>query len=172
MIIKYEKGDLVTMIRNSLAGTQPPIQVAHGCNCRKTMGAGIALAFKEFPEIADADRIHPNPTLGEMSIAPITTLENFPEFVATVYNLYTQQAFGRRHRQVNYGAIAQCFASLDSEIPVGDVLYIPRIGAGLGGGDWNIIEQIINDVTPFLDIMVIDYMPNIDPRENTSNDKT
>ena len=36
-------------------------------------------------------------------------------------------------------------------------LAIPRIGSGLGGGSWPIIEEIINGVTPDIDVVVYDY---------------
>jgi hypothetical protein len=62
----------------------------------------------------------------------------------------TQQFYGKDgKRYVNYVDLAKCF---DEAIGVASAydysLNFSKIGAGLGGGDWNIIEQLINDCDP------------------------
>ena len=57
-------------------------------------------------------------------------------------------------RAVNYGALADCLCILAKTINDANSIsrrsldqysvHMPRIGAGLGGGDWNIIEELID----------------------------
>jgi O-acetyl-ADP-ribose deacetylase (regulator of RNase III) len=52
--------------------------------------------------------------------------------------------FGGRKRNLRYDALAQVFEKLNSADL--EELHIPKIGAGLAGGNWDLIETIINDV--------------------------
>ncbi|WWS23940.1 hypothetical protein vBKpnAMK2_00291 [Klebsiella phage vB_Kpn_AM_K2] len=44
-----------------------------------------------------------------------------------------------------------------NELKMFVALYIPKIGAGIAGGDWELIEKLINLATPDIDIMVVEY---------------
>jgi hypothetical protein len=37
---------------------------------------------------------------------------------------------------------------------------MPMIGAGLAGGDWDVIEEMINDIFVDEDITIVRYVPN------------
>ena len=72
---------------------------------------------------------------------PVTTSDD-----KIVVNAVTQDKFGRDGVQYcDYAAIAQCFDQINARALDWEVTEIamPKIGAGLGGGDWNIIESII-----------------------------
>ena len=47
-------------------------------------------------------------------------------------------------RYVNYAAVAQCFESIRIQLK-GEIIAIPKIGCGLAGGNWEFMEQLIND---------------------------
>lgn len=145
MPIKYVKGDLLKADVDI---------IAHGCNCMQAMGAGIAVAIsREFPQAERADKAfepqRPRERLGLVDLVKVNG--NRIRFVA---NCYTQLKVGNG-LQVNYAAIRKCMEQLhDFAQKNGLSVGIPKIGAGLGGGDWNRIEKDIEDVFNDMEICV------------------
>lgn len=130
--------------------------VAHGCNCYCTHGAGIAKQLQRFPEVLQADLDFgaraDRGKLGQLSLASVGSCR--------VLNLYTQFHYQRGPRQLNYAALGCAFMAVQAlaeQEPDFERLYIPKIGAGLAGGDWAIITQLIDDATPELPISVVEY---------------
>lgn len=120
---------------------------AHGCNCFNSMGAGIARTVRDlFPAAWAADcetKKGDRNKLGHINY--IETPEG-----RIIINAYTQFHFGGKRKNADYDAIASCFreiAPLLAERGI-DELSIPRIGAGLAGGDWNAIKKIIMENMP------------------------
>ncbi|ALY07150.1 hypothetical protein VmeM32_00164 [Vibrio phage vB_VmeM-32] len=144
-IIGKIKGDIVDLINNSKLDTT---YFAHGCNCQNVMGAGVAGALrKAFPPVYYTDlnyRSH--------------KYTNFSVYVKSdnviIINLYTQLHPGRVQNQDElYNAIRIGFEKLNRRYS-GEYFIIPKIGSGIAGGDWNMIQEIINDVTPDISISV------------------
>lgn len=144
----YKVGDLISAAVNN------EVQViAHGCNCLCTMGSGIAPLIKSaFPYAYEADcetRKGDKLKLGSFTVGD-------PEHYGyssgpLVFNLYSQYNYtGRKYnrRDLDYNALydaldlmafeLQCY-DLGEELKVG----LPKIGAGLAKGDWDIIEIMI-----------------------------
>lgn len=121
--------------------------IVHGCNCQGVMGSGIAREIKErFPKVFDV--YHKGPLrMGE--IIPVMVTEK-----KWIVNAMTQFGFGHGKRQVDYDAVANAFERTvefaESLRLTGNDLPIlfPKIGAGLGGGDWEIIAKIIDQTVP------------------------
>jgi len=133
-MIKYVTGDL-------LGATQKVI--IHGCNAQGVMGSGVARQIRaRWPNVYEVYHLkHKVFGLDLGDIIPVATLDG-----KIIVNCITQDGFGRSgNRYVNYDAIARCMEQLNDRISNWEVseIAMPRIGAGLGGGDWNIIEQII-----------------------------
>ena len=61
-----------------------------------------------------------------------------------IVNAYTQYDFGRRGRNVDYEAVSSVFAEIKRDFHGLRIAY-PMIGAGLAGGNWEIIKLIIDD---------------------------
>lgn len=151
MITKYIKGDIVKLF---LEGAN----VAHGCNCFHTMGAGVAGQLaKAYPPILASDKAGSDygcfNKLGTFTRATLHrgTNENY------CFNLYTQFEGGPN---LDYAALLNAFIELNyfsnnKLVPL--TVYIPRIGAGIAGGDWEKIEWIINNFTPNTNIIVVDW---------------
>lgn len=143
-MIRYKTGDLMKFTEDAFG---------HGCNCFKTMGAGVALAVKKtYPEVYKADLDFPFPPkerLGKYSFALLKKSRIHP-FVQTGYNIYSQYSFGAG-LQLDYNALEKALTdicTLMSDIEHQEkTLALPRIGAGLAGGDWARIEQIIEKVS-------------------------
>lgn len=149
MIVNEINGDIVKILSEGHI-------IAHGCNCFHTMGAGVAGQLaRKYPEIPLADKRQTtyadHSKLGSISAVWIADS-------GMCINMYTQYAPGPN---VDYGAILNAFMGINRRLSVTSFrtapVYIPKIGAGIAGGDWNIIEKIINIATPNVDIIVVNY---------------
>ena len=146
-MIRYEQGNLFET---------PDQYIAHGCNACGVMGSGVALQIKErYPEAFEAykktwvdiaevrkDLGLDSPLLGFTPLLPLGTNIIVHTKNKTIINMITQEYYGNDQRHVNYEAVQSCFESL-ARIENISSLSIPKIGAGLGGGDWEIIAKII-----------------------------
>lgn len=166
MIVRYVDGNLVTMVaRANKIGKG--ITAAHGCNCHDAMHSGIAWEFaRNFPAVRNADtKAYEKATQhGYNPEGNIYLLGNSSAAIVgncTVINLYTQFYPGKDCR---YDAIENAFKHLESMNIKGNV-YIPQIGAGIAGGDWNKISEIINNVTPNTSIVVVKWDGTIHDEE-------
>lgn len=140
MSINYFNTDLTPVLQNK------EFQIfAHGCNCFCNMGAGIAKIIKQiFPQVYKADKstiYGDKDKLGTIDIVAVGDVTS-PKFVI---NAYIQYDFGKNKINVDYNAVESCFKSTNEFITKYEFteLTIPKIGAGLAGGDWKIIEEII-----------------------------
>lgn len=150
-MINYIKQDLTKLERGI---------IAHGVNCQGVMGAGVAGAIKsKWPVVYDRymEVGKTGSNLGMIDIVTITPDELY------VVNCYTQDFYGRRGRYAVPNAIIECldlllrFAECNREpLPV----YMPKIGCGLGGLNWDAdVEPIVDAVAlkhPGLTIYVCD----------------
>lgn len=138
----YINGDLIRFARNGKFDV-----IVHGCNCFNTMGAGIAAQVrKECPEAYMVDQMTQagdRSKLGTITYAVIEPKAG-RDVQFTCVNLYSQFDYSREHPAVNYNAIRaglKKVRGLFSDKSIG----MPLLGAGLAGGDWSIIEQIIKE---------------------------
>lgn len=151
-IVKYEVGDLIKYAKSGYCN------IAHGCNCFNTMGAGIAKQIKkEFPSAYTEDC---KTERGDETKLGIFSHSFNRDYEIYIFNLYTQYHF-KGYNNINYQALENAFNCLNKfciEQQITDeILGIPKIGAGLAGGNWNEIEPIINETTPNLNIIVFLY---------------
>jgi O-acetyl-ADP-ribose deacetylase (regulator of RNase III) len=138
------KGDLV-----KLAAAGEFNVLVHGCNCFNTMGAGIALQIAtKFPEACTVDQLTRAGDKNKLGKYSMAVVRGDRGDALTVVNGYTQYAFGTGGPHVDYDAVRSVFgtivynlACMSTDIRIG----IPLIGAGLGGGDWNRINNIIEE---------------------------
>lgn len=135
--MKKIKGDLIEL---SIAGEFDLI--IHGCNCFCTMGAGIAKTVKQkFPEAYKADletKKGDKLKLGSISFAEIQVHGR----KLIIVNGYTQFNWRGTGKKTDYDAIKKVFRIVKQNFS-GSRMGYPAIGAGLAGGDWNIISDII-----------------------------
>lgn len=115
--------------------------VVHGCNCFCTFMAGFARQVAAaWPEAEYVDKMT---VRGKISkLGTITTAWNERDGIIVV-NAYTQFNYGRNGVLVNYEAVRKCFWQVAAVFRDKRIAY-PRIGAGLGGGDWDTISKIID----------------------------
>ena len=134
------KGDLIALAK---AGQFDVI--VHGCNCFCTMGSGVARAIRQtFPAVYEADRKTKKGDINKLGTCEYIHC-SIPGSEVTVVNAYTQYNFGKTKRQyVDYDAVRKCFKCIKENCSSYRIGF-PLIGAGLGGGDWNIISKIIEE---------------------------
>ena len=119
--------------------------VVHGCNAQGVMGSGVARVVRnDFPAayyeyVRRYDEV--GLKLGE--IIPVSVLPG-----RYVINAITQEFYGGPPtRYVDYDAVRTAFKSTKAfakQWGIESINY-PMIGAGLGGGDWAIISNIIDE---------------------------
>lgn len=114
--------------------------ILHGCNCFHIMGAGIARYLRtHYPQIYEVDKTTPygsRKKLGTVSYAVIS-----PELI--IGNCYTQfNIYGENGKPpAVYPAISKCLRDAVSKYP--DYHFrLPKIGCGLAGGDWDLVEKM------------------------------
>jgi len=137
----------------------------HGCNCFCTMGAGIApLMANKFG--CDEFRMEGPTYMGDINKLGQIDWEvryysdefekwqknklNSPSLV--VVNSYTQYQTG--YGAVDYEAIMLCLRKINHEFK-GLRVGLPRIGAGLAGGEWVRIREIIQNELKKCDVTVV-----------------
>ena len=144
MKIQTKQGNLLDVVEG---------HIVHGCNAQGIQGSGVALAvkkkypgaYKTYVAYLQLDKDTQRPSLGRV----------FPYKVEdkalVIWNAITQEGFGHPTRNMSYDAIETCFKIVDWRINndhpdtlgVKKEIHIPMIGAGLGGGNWEIIREII-----------------------------
>ena len=140
-MIQYKVGNLLD--------TTDPF-IAHGCNSYARMGAGVAKQIaKRYPWVATKLREAYEWEVGFHLNRDGLQMGKIYEYAQRdapyrILNLITQKTYGRRGRYVSYDALDDAFRLVQRQIGEAPI-SIPRIGAGLGGGSWPIIEAIIND---------------------------
>lgn len=136
-MVRHFEGDITEQLGKSVE------VVAHGCNCKGSYAKGVALALaNRWPKSKEAYmRAHRKGFLRP----------GFGQFVPVkeglVANLMTQDGYGRGGPHFDYQAAENVLSRLKTHCKAkGLRIGIPRIGAGLAGGDWNKIEQMLERV--------------------------
>ena len=136
------KGDLIDLAKKNEFDV-----IIHGCNCFHTFGAGIAkIINKEFPEAFKADL-----TTKQGDLNKLGTISFATKGPLTIVNAYTQYKHWKEKGEdpttplVNYDAVRKAFREIKHSFGnKGYKFGIPKIGAGLAGGDWGTIASIID----------------------------
>ena len=132
--------------------------IVHGCNCFCTMGAGIAKGIKsEFPEAFDADRETTEGSKEKLGTCSFAKIER-EGINLIVVNGYTQFDYRGRGMKVDYDAVRSCMKWIKENYK-GKRIGLPKIGAGLAGGDWGKISQIIDEELKGEDVTLVEYKP-------------
>lgn len=151
--MKTIKGDLIKL---AIEGKFDII--IHGCNCYCTMGAGIAKTIKsEFPEAFKVDQATEKGEKSKLGNYTQATTTRNGHFI-TVINAYTQFNYHGKGIKADYDAIRNVFKELKYEFS-GKRFGFPLIGAGLAGGDWKVISEIITEELQGEDYTLVEFAP-------------
>lgn len=124
--------------------------IAHQVNCRGLMGAGLAKSIrKKYPDVYKSYKGLCNKYGSDMlGLAIIENISNTSPPYA-IANLFGQQSAGKSKQHTDYPALWDALTSL--KLHMGDAgfttLALPyKLGCGLGGGIWEVVEFIIREV--------------------------
>lgn len=151
-MINYIKGSVFDI---------PCDAIFHVSNAFCTMGSGLALQIKErYPEAYEADL--------ETKKGDKSKLGSFSHAIGNdgkhIYNCYGQYTFGKG-RQLNYEAFYSAFELAIKNADSRNLMVINtawKIGADRAGGDWRIIERMIEVIMesyPSLTLNICKYQP-------------
>ena len=135
----------ITYIHGDATNPPPPAIIAHICNNRGGWGKGFTGALskrwqrpeKHFRQCWDNKYLH---KLGDVQL----TLVKLDIWVA---NMIAQDGYSSPGRPaIDYEALRLCLSQL-AWLTLRDfhayTVHMPRIGTGLAGGDWAVIERLI-----------------------------
>lgn len=138
MSIEFVAGDLFANAHSVQA-------FAHGCNCQGSMGAGIAVGFRErYPEMYEHYRSRCKAKPREFNLGDVWLWRE--DGKPSVFNLGTQEGIWRA--RASYEAIETALGQmrkLADEEGISSIA-IPRIGVGYGGLSWKKVRAIVERV--------------------------
>jgi O-acetyl-ADP-ribose deacetylase (regulator of RNase III) len=151
-MIRYVDGDLL-----KLADENNFDVIAHGCNCFCVMGAGIAPQIKaKYPEAYAVDC---ETTAGdEKKLGTITHTKNTTPIVVNIYSQYDTKGRRQGKMDLDYDALRSGIKAMKEKFS-GKRFGLPQIGSGLAGGDWTIIEKIIEEEMRGEYVTIVNYVP-------------
>lgn len=139
--IKYLSGDAVEPLKKSTV-------IAHIVNNKGKWGKGFVLSLSnKYPaakkHYLSSFKENNFPELGMVDFVKVDAQEQI--FIA---NMYAQDGIKKsindRKQYVSYASLEVCLEKLSDFALVNRLsVQMPRIGAGLGGGDWDVIETLI-----------------------------
>ena len=156
MKILYRKGDLLS--HRDPEGDYRTYFL-HIANNKGVMGSGVAKQIvTKYPSVKE-DYLYYFQTEGEKILGKVF-LTTDPQTQHNIYTCVAQNGYGRDGKKyVDYHVLKGCLKEVQSHFSVNDDVFkpqiaMPKIGAGLGGGDWSVISQIIEKefrtITPIL----------------------
>ncbi len=143
----YKDGNLLT---------DPSIAViGHQANCQNTFGSGIAASIKEmYPSAYEADTLSAKNKANVLgNISYVGTKKDDRHVV--IFNLYGQNLFGKETRKTDYEALFSALSRMKGVCdmakgtysalgkPMPTVGFPYKMGCDRGGGDWRIVERLI-----------------------------
>ena len=136
--------------------------IIHQCNCFGVMGGGIAATIrKNYPEASKADtdtKCGDKAKMGHYSCVKAHDGKY-------IYNLYSQYRYGNDARHTNYESFYTGLNAIKGHminIELNTASLPWGIGCGLGGGSWNIINAIIEDI--FSESPIVLYICKYNPK--------
>lgn len=151
MIYNEVDGDLI-----SLANEGSYDVILHGVNCFSTMKKGIAVMMaKEYG--CDKFPLEDIEFKGEKGKLGKIDFQYIPGKNIYVVNCYTQYYWNKYSQQFDYDAFTSCMKQVNIDFK-GMRVGMPKIGSGLGGGDWNKIKEIILNELKDCKVTVVNYV--------------
>ena len=144
-MIHYVKGDVT-----AIGGFEPKL-IIHVCNNVGAWGAGFVLALsRKWKEPEYYYRRRRRHRLGDVQFVQVNDH-------ITVVNMIAQVLGDKRGVNIRYMALRQCLYGIrDYAINNNCTIHAPRFGAGLAGGDWKIIEKMINQILSDVKVYIYD----------------
>lgn len=149
-MLKYKVGDICEALRTGEVDA-----IGHQANCFNTMNSGVAKAIRAaFPDAYVADCETEKGDILKFGDSTVGMHTREDGVIALIYNLYGQYNYGYDAKgYTNYVKLREALISMRNDLRTAvdygayfNKVGFPKIGAGLGGGDWLIISNIIEEV--------------------------
>ena len=133
--------------------------ICHQVNCQGKMNSGIAKSIREkwpvvyYEYMEKYFNMLPEYLLGDIQIVGLWEDYYATDFHQSVINMFAQQHYGYDgKRYTSYDAFWSCLGGIREAVPTGSKIGFPcRIGCGLGGANWKVIETMIEEA------LAVDY---------------
>lgn len=121
--------------------------IAHVCNDIGAWGRGFTAGISaRWPQPEAEYRVMRCKNLGSVQFVSVG-----PSVV--VANMIAQHGIGTDRSRIDYTALRECLQIVaEQKTPV----HMPRIGCGLAGGKWSIVEGIVSEALRDVDVTVYD----------------
>lgn len=191
-MIKYLVGDAT-----KLEGRRGNVILAQGCNDEAKWGSGFVLAVsKKWPMAERAYRTwpksHPDKpihreadggcfSLGSVQFVAVESpigkpgQESYQRPFLFVANMITQRGIKAINGSppVRYYAIAKALTIVAAQARLFNAsVHMPKVGCGLAGGDWNVVEYIVEQVLEGIDVFVYEFKDTSSPSFVTQEEIT
>jgi len=161
----YKQGDVIKSSKES-AQEGKHIIIPHVCNCKGKWGAGFVRAisnewdkpekdYKKFYNkfLQDKNAIDDKKLLGKVGFSRV-------EKNIIIANMIAQTMY--KGIPLYYSALMVCMHKIMKFIKSNDndmIIYAPKFGAGLAGGDWRFIEKLIQEIwiENEIDVTIFNY---------------
>lgn len=132
----------------------------HGANCQKIMGAGIAAEVREriapLFYLDQYDTRTPSQRFGSYSAVVLNQDENN---IKLGVNLYTQFDGGANFKLSAFRNALEGFVlSIPKKVREDITVYLPKIGTGIGGGNWQNIERTAKELLSEFNVVVVNFI--------------
>jgi hypothetical protein len=169
--MRYLQGNLFDHIAES------SLLIPHLCNNEGLWGRGFVIPLADrYPKAKESyERLFRDgrkPPLGHVDYARVADNVTVANMIAQVIDLPgAQDMEWMGVRPVRYNALATCMDGVADHIVGKDIeIYCPLFGAGIAGGDWMIIKELICDCWESRDIPVtVFYLPQFPPPDLAMN---
>ena len=141
----------------NVSATEP--LVMHQVNNQGVMGAGVARQIRDDISTNDFLKYHFGVTADpQKALGMVYTADSLRHPERTYLNVVGQDGYGSGRRFTDYDALVTAFDQIAKTYP-GKALALPyNMGACRGGGDWNVIEDLINEhLAPYMDVTAYRY---------------
>lgn len=161
MMLEYKNASLVKATESV---------IAHGCNLKGKMGAGVAKSLADkWPKVYQSYQFAC--ASGALHLGAVNWVQVGEE--RYVANVMTQAAYGRdpKIRYTSYDAVDRGLRLVCEEalqrgyVERGDSIAISKIGANLGNANWSITEAIIEQISTDYGVNFVVYQPESKPSE-------
>lgn len=174
--IAYSNNNLFSIIKErvSAGNNGCTVFVPHVCNNIDLFGAGFAAQVAEnYPSVkTDYHLLGKNFLKNNLGYSQILKVYEDPKFRHKLYfvNMIAQNGVrsGNNPRPLHYGALVKSMIQLTQYIAMNTgflhqtekiEIHSPKFGSGLAGGNWNFIQDIIDDIWGRHTIYIYNYPP-------------
>ena len=131
--------------------------IVHCCNDKGGWGSGFVLALDKLSLLPRLFyQQWKDELIAELPLGAVQYVNLEPDL--TVVNLIGQHGTKQdRPHPVRYDAIYNGLSALANTVRIlGGTIHMPRMGCGLAGGSWDVVEAIVKETCEGIDVFVYD----------------